>query len=260
MAQLMVMQYIVLAVLLKQRFTLINRYLMNAFGFSDNADEDLSVLDLAEMSRASKIRQLINTKTVMMNKGRLLQILDLLQESHSTLCDLVADVNSLYAISNATIIVGCVTFGTAHIYSITAVVFGNHLKRTDDILIQQVLLLIVTLTKIFVYSAVCGDASVEARRPVILVETLKLHIGADQQKVLERLDLFSQHIQKTRFSFSSFSLVTFDYSLLGTFASTVTMYLIILVQLAVSSKSIKSLFNTTPEIFPNISSSWRKML
>lgn len=250
MTKLVVAQYILLASLLKQRFALINTCLMNAFGFSDIADEDMSVF---EMSSVSTSRGMITVKRFMKNEDRLLEILDMLQETHSALSELIEDINSVYAMSNITIVLEVLVACTRNVYGIIHVIFGGNTSSAYVSLTLLVPGVLLGLTNIFVFAVVCDKASVVARRPVVLVETLKLNLGADQQKVVERLNLFAHHIRNMRCSFTAYSLVTFDYSLLGDFISTVVMYIIILLQFTVSNKSAST--RPTSQTLQNSSSS-----
>lgn len=253
---LTVAQYATLAKLLQQRFELINRHLMKTYNVKNISDN--AVLSFKKIYPQAENAGFMNRFP---EEERLLLLNDL-HVSHSALFELVEDSNCLYGLANVVIAVQVIVACTRYLYTVVYNVFETE-TYSDPASALLLLMTEISLSavKVAVPAVICESACGNAKLPVALVENILLQRTEEQDRVAKRLKVFALHVKYKPLRFTACSVVVYERSLVGQVVATVVMYIIILMQFAISGlPNGGGNVDTSSENFHNRTESWKNGL
>jgi gustatory receptor len=227
---IVVIQFMNMVILLKDRFSLLNAHLSILLGISeiDNSMEGFCLPSLKSSINVKEFKPQLTQKDVLT-----------FNSIHDTMLDAVLLVKSTYEVqilfSLLSTFVGTIIwpyFGLCFFYGYTDA--GKNGISALDVVLCDMIWSFLHIAKLFFITVPCHLANNNMAHTSTVLRKLLLAFHIDPVTMSE-LERFSYHVALRKFKFTVFGFLSLDLSLLFSMMGAVTTYLVILMQFKLSS-------------------------
>ena len=259
-----IMQFVYSVLLLKDRFEMLNTELITLFELPDERNLDEKLLNFCQLESSGELGNLkTNNKEKNLSRSRndsgvafkgkkRLDTLRSLRGIHNTLCDAAELTNSTYQVQVLMDVIGILVEITTCLYlSLTYAAQILTCRYTNapkwNLLWLYLVWVILNLSKLLAVTISCRSACRKANHTAVLVHKLMVVRPTD---CTAEMRIFSQQLLHRKLCFSACGFFLIDFCLMYNMASSVTTYLIILLQYTgqdIGEARIIELCNTTSQ-------------
>lgn len=245
------LQFVILILILGDRFRSVNENLLVTFGYDATSEEPfIRKRNFLHSETGKEINPTIsnllkltyrtgnncNSLRRQSKREERNERVFIIQNIHFQLVEIAEKVSSFYQVSNLLVIMLALLALVTILFDFMTTAYSEGSSAPPQDLLMIIPHFIMPASKLVALSASCHVTAVEAARTEILATGLRVHLRREEQRAKELLEQFSRQVAQTRLEFWSCYVVRIDGSLLLGIMSTVVTYIIILLQFTLSEK------------------------